>query len=278
MRHTTGSFTGLNNVTLFTQQWFPDDEPRAVVLLSHGLGEHSGRYEHVAAHLVAHGYAACALDHRGHGRSAGPRVQVNDFDEFVADLRVYFDAIRADHPGLPIFLYGHSMGSLIALLFALRYPDDLAGLITTGTALRLMAANAVTIPLIKTLGGLVPSLRLLPVDPRGVSRDPVVVRRYREDPLVYHGGVPAGMVAAMQRAAERCAGGLPSLRAPYLALHGRDDPLIPAESAEIIRRECGASDFTVKVYDSLRHEIHNEPEQAQVLDDITGWLDAHLPV
>ncbi len=170
----------MNNVTIFTQHWLPDDPPRAVVIIAHGIGEHGGRYAHVAAYLIAHGYAVYAPDHRGHGQSGGDRVLVSNFDEFVTDLRTYFDQVRAAHPDLPIFLYGHSMGSLIALLFAFRYQDDLAGLITTGTALKPLGVNTALIPLIKTATALTPNMRIVPLDANGVSRDPAVVQRYRD--------------------------------------------------------------------------------------------------
>jgi acylglycerol lipase len=275
MQHTTGSFTGLNDVTLFTQSWLPDDPPRAVVILAHGIGEHSGRYAHVAAYLTAHGYALYALDHRGHGRSGGDRVQVRSFDEFVADLRTFFEQVRAAHPDRPIFLYGHSMGSIIALLFAFRYQDDLAGLITTGTAFKPFGLGPALIPLIKTTTALTPNVRLVPLDPSGVSRDPAVVQAYRDDPLVFHGRIPFGMLNAFARAVQTCLASLPDLRLPYLVLHGGVDPMTHVSATDIIRRSSGAPDTTIRVYDGLRHEIHNEPEQDQVLGDVVAWLDAH---
>jgi acylglycerol lipase len=277
MQHTTGSFTGLNDVPIFTQSWLPDDPPRAAVIIAHGLGEHSGRYAHVAAYLTAHGYAVYALDHRGHGQSGGAREQVSDFDEFVTDLRSYFDQARAAHPEIPIFLYGHSMGALIALLFAFRYQDDLAGLITTGTPLKLVGANVVTIALVKAVYTIAPNARVVALDAVGVSRDPAVVKRYRDDPLVHHGRIPISMLAAFARAVDTCMASLPDLRLPYLALHGGDDILTRVSATEIIRRLSGAPDTTIKVYDGLHHEIHNEPEQEQVLGDVVAWLDAHVP-
>jgi acylglycerol lipase len=277
MQHTTGSFTSLNDVAIFTQSWLPDDPPRAIVLLAHGIGEHGGRYAHVAAYLTVHGYAFYALDHRGHGRSSGERVQVRSFDEYVTDLRTYFEQVRAAHPDLPIFLYGHSMGSLIALLFAFRYQDDLAGLITTGTALKPLGISTALIPLIKGATTLTPNVPLVPLDPSGVSRDPAVVQAYRDDPLVYHGRISVNMVGALTRAVQSCLASLPDLRLPYLVLHGGADPMTHVSATGIIRRSCGAPDTTITIYDGLRHEIHNEPEQEQVLADMVVWLDAHLP-
>jgi alpha-beta hydrolase superfamily lysophospholipase len=276
MQHGTGSFTGLHNTPIFTQHWLPDDPPRAVVVIAHGLSEHSGRYDHVARALVQHGYAVYALDHRGHGQSGGPRLFVERFEDFVDDLRTEFDLVRVAQPGLPVFLYGHSMGSLISLLFTFRYQDDLAGLITSGTALRLMGTNGATIPMLKGLGRLAPHAPLIPLDPRGVSRDPAVVQRYRDDPLIYHGWIPVRMVVQLQRAAEDCVRRLPSLHIPYLVLHGSLDPICLPAGVDIVRRQSGAPDTTIKVYHGLRHEIHNEPEQEEVLRDVVEWLRAHV--
>lgn len=277
MQHHTGSFTGLDNVTISTQHWLPEDRPRAVVIIVHGLGEHTGRYAHVAAFLTAHGYAVYALDLRGHGQSGGVRAMVRTFDEYVTDLRVYFVRVRAAHPNLPAFLYGHSMGSLIGLLFAFEYPDDLAGLITTGTALKLAGLNTVTTSLIKAVGSITPKMRLIPLDAGAVSRDPAVVRCYRADPLVYHDRLRAGLLAALARAAETCITLLPTLRVPYLALHGSADLLTHVAATNLVHQLSGAPDTEVKVYERLHHEIHNEPEQRQVFHDIVMWLDAHLP-
>jgi alpha-beta hydrolase superfamily lysophospholipase len=267
----------LDDITIFTQHWLPDDPPRAVVMISHGVGEHGGRYAHVAAYLTAHGYAVYAIDYRGHGQSGGERVMIDDYEDYATDLRAYFEQVRAAHPGLPVFLYGHSMGSLIALLFAFRWGDDLAGLITTGTSLKPIALNRMTGPLIETAGSVVPQVRLIPVPTDTLSRDPAVGQRYRDDPLVYHRALPMRAIRALARAARTCTASLPALRMPYLVLHGGADSLTRVGAVDIIRQTCGSPDLTVKVYDGLYHEIHNEPEQEQVFHDMVAWLDQHTP-
>lgn len=278
MQHSTGSIVGQGDLTLFTQHWLPDAPPRAVILLAHGYAEHSGRYAHVAAYLVEHGYAVYALDHRGHGHSEGLPVQVHDFDEYVADLRVYFEQVRAAHPDRPMFLYGHSMGSLISLLFAERWQGELAGLITTGTALMIAGANRYLSAVIGVLRHVGPHLQLLPaLAAAGISHDPAVVDAYVHDPLVHTGRIRLSFAAAIARASLRARRILPDLRLPYLALHGAEDPLVLARSAEIVRRRSGSPDTTIKVFPGLYHEIHNEPQQDEVLGDIAAWLDAHLP-
>jgi acylglycerol lipase len=274
MLHGTGSFSGLNNTTIFTQRWFPDAMPRAVVLLAHGYGEHSGRYAHVAARLVAGGYAVCALDHRGHGRSEGPRVQVDRFEDFVADFVTYYQQVRAEFPDLPMIVYGHSMGSLIGLLFAFDHQGDLAGLITSGTALKIVGVNLLTAPVLEMVSHVIPAVRLVPLGVAGISRDPAVIERYKSDPLVAVGLLRTHMVAELVRAGEECIRRLPTLHLPYLALHGSADPIVHPGSVDVIRARCGSDDLTLKVYEGLYHEVHNEPEQAAVLDDVVSWLDA----
>ncbi len=278
MKHETGSFVGLDGQVIFTQHWLPGKSPRGIVVVAHGIAEHSGRYEHVAGWLVDHGYAVYALDHRGHGQSEGERVMVGAFEDYVADLRTYFEQIRAAQPGLPVFLYGHSMGSLISLLFAARYQDDLAGLITTGTALVLPGANRALVALVDVLDRAIPGVRLIPFDANSVSRDPAVVAAYVNDPLVDRRRFKVHMIAELTGGSLKARHVLKSLHLPYLVLHGSADPSCLPEGVQIIRETCTAPDLTVKVYDGLFHEIHNEPEQAQVLGDIVQWLDAHLPV
>ncbi len=278
MQHETGTFEGLGGVEIFTQSWLPDASPaRAAVIIAHGYAEHSGRYGHVAAYLVERQYAVYALDHRGHGRSGGARAQVRDFSEFVTDLRTYFDQIRARQPDLPVFLYGHSMGSLICLLFALRWQDELTGLITTGTALRLGGVKAWLEPMVKLLSQWRPSWSPIPpLQAAGISRDLTVIEHYIHDPLVYRGPMRLGMAAAFLRASRICAERLGELRLPYLALHGGADPLTLPEGAALIRARSGSADTTVHVFEGLYHEVHNEPEREQVLTRVVEWLDAHV--
>jgi len=278
VQHTTGTLTAPDGLTLFTQAWQPERVPRAVVLLAHGVGEHSGRYQRLAAHLAQHRYAVHALDHRGHGRSAGRRAFIRRFDEYVNDLHVCFEQVRTQHPDAPLFVYGHSMGSIVALRFALRCQSALAGLITTGTALRLpVSLPAPIVALARRLApfaGRVPVVAPIALD--GLSRDPQVIAAYQTDPLVYWGRMRLGWSVELLNAAQEVERRLPELTLPYLALHGADDPITLPEGAEIVRERAGSPDLTVRVYPGLRHEIHNEPEQAQVRDDITAWLDAHV--
>lgn len=277
MQHTTQTLTAPDGATLFAQAWEPDTAPRGVVVLVHGVAEHSGRYQHVAAFLVERGYAVCAYDHRGHGRSDGERAQIRHFNEYVDDLRLVFERVHAAHANTPLFLYGHSMGSIVALLFALRYQDELAGLVLTGTALRLPIR--VPSPLLRPAGWIakiIPGAAIIPaIVLSGLSRDSRVIEAYRTDPLVTTGRLKLGWSFALASAVAEVERRLPEIKLPLLALHGGDDPITLPGGADVVRERAGSNDLTVRVYPGLRHEIHQEPEQAQVLGDIAAWLDAH---
>ncbi|HEX3050907.1 MAG TPA: alpha/beta hydrolase, partial [Aggregatilineaceae bacterium] len=249
MQHQTATFPGRYGFSIFTQQWLPDTAPRAIVLLAHGIAEHSGRYTHVAEAFTARGYALSALDHRGHGKSDGPRMHAEQFDDYVTDLHTCFERIRAAYPNTPIFSYGHSMGSLISLLFALRCQDQLAGLITTGTALIPAGATPQTARILKTISRVSGKLRLVPSVAQNISRDPAVVERYLNDPLVTTGKLPIGAVLRLIQAAEQVKEQLPTLRLPYLALHGGADLITLPDAISLIRERAGSSDLTTKIYE-----------------------------
>jgi len=263
---------------LHTQRWLPDGAPRAVVVLAHGLAEHSGRYGELARHLTERGQALYGLDHRGHGRSAGPRANIERFDYVVADLATLIADIRAADPSRPLFLLGHSMGGAIALCYALQNPTLLDGLVLSGPLL----ATDPKVPLLKRLAGRVlsvvaPSAGLLKLDASAISRDPVVVREYVNDPLVFHAAIPARTLIELLAALRWLAARAPELRMPVLALHGTADRLVPLEFVAPVYERLGSPDRTVYRYDGLYHEVFNEPERARVFADLEAWLEAHLP-
>ena len=157
MQHITGSFQTPDGLKIHTESWLPEGEVRAVVVISHGIGEHIGRYGHVAARLVEAGYAVYGLDHRGHGQSEGVRAYYETFDLPVENLKQYIDSVKAEQPNKALFLYGHSLGSLIALAYTLKYQSELAGLIISGTPLEVEATQpALLITAANVLNGLIP--------------------------------------------------------------------------------------------------------------------------
>jgi acylglycerol lipase len=260
MQHKEGYFKGLKHYSIYYQKWLPDQEPKAVLLISHGYAEHSGRYSNVVNALVPQGYAVYAPDHRGHGRSDGERVMVDDFHDYVTDLKTFFDIVRRENPRKKIFLIGHSMGSIIALLYASEFQQELAGLVTSGGGLSRPDDPPVTPP----KGQSLPSSML--------SRDPAVIAAYENDPLVYRGPIPDhhGMFAASGKLYETAR----DITLPALIMAGNAAP--DGKRSRVLYELIGAKDKTLKLYDGLLHEIFNEPEYPRVLADLANWLKARL--
>jgi alpha-beta hydrolase superfamily lysophospholipase len=272
---TTDTFTGATGKRIATYQWAPSGEPRAVVVIAHGFGEHAGRYGNVVDTLVPLGYVVVALDHRGHGHSEGDRALVDNFTFLLDDLDHVINGAATAYPGKKLFLLGHSMGGCIALASALRNQSQLTGLILSGPAASTHGVPSALQLVVSVIGKMAPKAGIRQLDASGVSRDADVVCAYQGDPLVFHGKMPAGTASALLTAAKGFPSKLPSLKIPLLVVHGSDDKLVSVESGRQVHRLSGSADKTLKVYDGLYHEVFNEPERAKVLADVTDWLAAH---
>jgi acylglycerol lipase len=275
--HQTGILDGAAGRKLFWQHWRPESQPRAVVVIVHGASEHSDRYRHVAAGLLEDGYAVSALDHRGHGRSDGPRAVIDRLDRAVDDVDQLVLRARAQEPGLPVFMLGHSMGGTLAVRYAVLHQERLAGLILSGPLAALEAAPAPMRLVGRALSAIAPSLPLIAIDSSAVSRDPLVVQDYQSDPLVHHGKLPARTVAELAAAIDRFPETAATITIPTLILYGTADRLCPPAGSTMLMERIGAADKQIKAYDGLYHEILNEPERDAVLGDIRAWLSARLP-
>jgi acylglycerol lipase len=272
----TDSMNSADGLKLHTVSWIPYGTPKAVVLLIHGVAEHAGRYQHVADFLTGHGYAIYSMDYIGHGHSEGTRAFLHTLDQPVSDLEIYLDRIHASHPETPVFVYGHSMGSLIGLLLCLRRQGELAGMISSATPL---CADEVASP-IMVFGGqiiskILPHLYLVPLDASALSRDEAVVRAYRDDPLVFNQPVRARTANAIVEASRRLRQQIIHLRLPLLIVHGSADSISPADGSEFLYRLAGSPDKTLRIYPDQFHELHNEPEKAVLFDELLAWLDSH---
>jgi len=258
---TNGSLAG-HTGSLYTRAWERDD-PTYVVVIAHGYGEHVGRYDHVAAALGDGGAAVYGLDHVGHGHSDGERALIADFDPVADDLHLLVESARAEHPGLPMVLAGHSMGGLIAIRYAQRHGEGLAGLV--------LSAPLVGDPGTGALLAMDP-LPEIPVDPAVLSRDESVGRAYSEDPLIYHGGFKRVTLAAMAGALLSSALESQAVRGPVLWQHGEADELVPLEGSRKLIDLLVNADVTTHHYPGARHEIFNETNRDEVLVDTVGWI------
>ena len=263
-------------VALHTATWRPE-HPKAILVISHGYAEHLGRYEHVAAGLVDAGFVVWALDHRGHGRSDGARMVITDMSSAGRDIDRLADRAAAADPELPLFLLGHSMGSVIATEALLFDTSRWTGAILSGSP---MAASstlpAFQIEMLRRLARLRPSLRIAPqLSADTICSDPKVVQSYLDDPLVDNGRMPVGTGASLIITAERHQAELGGLDLPALLIHGEQDELTPIAGSELLLEALGEGDRTFLRYPG-RHEVLNESFGAQVLADVINWAEARM--
>jgi acylglycerol lipase len=276
--HVEGRFKGERGLELYWQGWLPEDAPpRAVVVLAHGASEHGGRYAWTAEKLAERGYALYAIDHRGHGKSEGDRAVIDRMRHAVEDLDTLVERVQTSHGGLPLVLLGHSMGGAVALSYTIENEDKLDALVLSAPLAALEAASPVTRAVGRVLSAVAPGLGVFAIDSTAVSRDPQVVADYDADPLNYHGRLPARTVAELSSAIDGFPEGVERFRLPMLVMHGTADRLTPIAGSEMVADRAGSADKTFKRYDDLYHELLNEPERQQVLDDIADWLDARFP-
>lgn len=265
-------FPGAHGTSLFEQSWRPAAAPRATVVIHHGLKSHSEHYHELATRLVARGLAVHAYDMRGHGRSAGARASLDDFDDLVADLAGFVERVRVLEEDRPVFVIGHSVGGAVVSLYVVERKPRIAGFVLLAPAIRIDRSmiEAAATPLTAALS---PNLPVVDVPDEAFSRDPAVVAEMGRDPLVYHPAGPARTAAALLVALERIWAGVDAVDTPVLALHGTADRATdPRGSAELVRR-VRAKDRTLRLYRGLFHDLVREPERDQVMTDIAQWLD-----
>ena len=269
-----------DDITFYMQGWEPTGKPKAILCLVHGLSEHSGRYEHVGKALNEAGYALFGFDLRGHGKTGGQRGHMPSLDVALADIHQFIGFQKANFPDTPLFIYGHSFGGLLALAYILEHRDLLSGAVVTSAALHAQVLEKKNADkLVRFMGSLFPTLAVPAVfiDPKEISRDSAVVEGYVSDPLVHTKG-SLGLGGVIVAAIEFCFAHARELTVPLLLMHGAEDQITnPRGSEDFAKRITETNeDVTLKLWDGLRHEIHNEPEQDDVFQFMIEWLDKHV--
>jgi acylglycerol lipase len=275
--HREGHLDGQRGARIYWQAWAPPT-PRAVVVIAHGASEHGGRYGYVVDRLVPDGFAVYAIDHRGHGRSDGRRAQLGRMAYVVEDLDALVRQAAGEHAGLPVFLLGHSMGGCVAIAYALRHQDRLAGLALSAPLAALEAASPPLRVIARVLSTLAPNLGLYQVEAKAVSRDPAEVAAYDSDPLVYRGKLPA---RTLQELADTIGGfpdDAPRITIPLLVMIPTADQLVPPAGGRMVYERAGSADKTLEEYEGFFHELFNEPagERDRPLGDLADWLSARV--
>jgi alpha-beta hydrolase superfamily lysophospholipase len=272
-------FKANDGTALFAQTWQPvRATPTAVLVIVHGLKDHSTRYGPLAVQLSKRGISTYAFDLRGHGRSEGDRVWVEKFDDYLDDLDAFLKIVRAAEPGKPIFLMGHSMGGAIVTLDVLDRHPDVAGLILSAPAIQLDVSALKSGPA-RFLGSAVPTLALMSLDDDLFSRDPASVKAMHEDPLVYDDNGPARTIRELFRAMDRIDEKAEQLVCPLLVLHGTADQITDPRGSEALVKRAGSKDKTLELYEGFYHDLLHEPakDRKRVAADIEAWLVARLP-
>ncbi|KAK4766048.1 hypothetical protein SAY87_007690 [Trapa incisa] len=267
--------------TLFTQSWTPTNvKIRGLVVILHGLNEHSGRYSDFAKKLNANGFMVYGMDWIGHGGSDGLHAYVHSLDLAVNDLKLFLKKVLADNPGLPCFCFGHSTGAAIVLKAALdpKVKAQVAGLVLTSPAVGVEQSNSIFTVLAPIVSFLLPRYEVSYSNKKGmpVSRDPEALVAKYSDPLVYTGSIRVRTGYEILRIASFLQHNLAQLGVPFLVLHGTADTVTDPEGSLKLYKEASSSDKTIRLLDGYLHDLLFEPEKEAIVADIIQWLDSRV--
>ena len=271
------SFKSLGGLTIHMRSWQPKGKPSAVMAICHGVNSHSGQYVWAAEAFAAKGHAVYALDLRGRGVSEGERFYVENIDEYVADVSGMIAIAKDRHPGLPVYLLGHSAGGVVACSYALDHQENIDGLICESFAFQVPAPGFV-LAAVKGLSHVAPRLGVLTLHMKDFTRDPVALKKLEDDPLTMGEVQPAMTVAALARADERLHDSFEKITLPVLILHGTADKATVCKGSEYFHEHAGSRDKTLKIYDGHFHDLLNDIGKESVMEDIVGWVQARLPM
>ncbi|HWU95011.1 MAG TPA: lysophospholipase [Sphingomonas sp.] len=270
---TEETFGSTGHVNIFFRSWLPEGEPRAVVVICHGVNSHGGQHEWTAQRFVEQGYAAYALDLRGRGRSDGERFYVEKVADYVDDVAGTIAIAKSRHPGKKVFLLGHSAGGVTSCTYTLDNQRELAGFICESFAFQ-VPAPGFALAAIKGLSHVAPHLGVLKLKNEDFSRDPEWVAKLNADPYIKDEVQPAATVAALVRADERMRKEFDTITIPVLILHGTEDHATVCHGSEFFYEHAGSSDKTLKIYQGHYHDLLADLGKESVMADILQWVEA----
>ena len=277
MKHSEGKFRGHKNLNIYYQCWLPSRKIKAILLVAHGMCEHSGRYINLANYFVPKDYAIFGVDHRGHGKSEGLRGYVERFQDYLDDLQAFINIVHSQQGSHKTFLLGHGLGGLIAAAYTVHHQHELVGTLLSSAAIKvtpdISPVLRTAVPLLSTL---LPKMGATALNTSALSQDQAVIEDFLNDPLVYKGKISMRLGAEMMKAAEKLQPQMPWIHLPILIMHGTADRLSDMEGSQILYEQVNSQDKTLKLYEDFYHDIFNEPGHEQVFADVEAWLTAHI--
>jgi alpha-beta hydrolase superfamily lysophospholipase len=268
------AFNGRGGTRLHMRSWRPQ-APKAVVVICHGVNSHSGQYLWTGDQLAAAGFAVYAYDHRGRGKSEGPRFYIDDVREYTDDLGTFIALAKSREPGLEVFLLGHSAGGVVSCTWALDHQSEIAGFICESFAFE-VPAPAPVLALVKLLARITPKLPVLKLKMKDFTRDPAALRALDADPLTKGEVQPARTVAALLKATDRMRRGFPAITLPVLIMHGTEDKATLPSGSQLFYETAGSRDKTLKLYEGHFHDLLNDLNKEKVMADVIAWIDRRL--
>lgn len=271
-----GTFEGVGGLNIFWRSWIPDTAPRGVVALVHGFNAHSGYLTWVGEQFQKNGFAAYALDFRGRGKSDGERFYINDFSEYLSDLDGLVKKAKAEVPGVPLFILGHSAGGVISTEYTYEHQSDVAGLICESFAYDVGVPNVAAL-LLKGLSHIAPHLHVFTLKNEWFSRDPAVVAAMNSDPLIANESQPTETATQLLQAAVTLEKHFPGIKVPLLIIHGTADKATKPAGSKHFYEAAGSTDKTLKLYEGHYHDLLNDIDKEIVMADIIEWVNARVP-
>ncbi|MGI1679119.1 MAG: lysophospholipase [Cellvibrionaceae bacterium] len=279
MIHLETRILGPRSHILYAQSWMPDEKEnlKGIIVVAHGLAEHSGRYMNLVNYFLPLNYGVVAIDHVGHGKSEGERCFIKSMDDFIEPLNLLILDVKKNNPSSPIILLGHSMGGLIATVYLSKYQTNVSAAILSSPAVygvgRPSGFQKIII-LFKSI--FFPKSGFVQLSSAGVSRDPIVVEAYENDPLVYSGKMTYGLAVNMAKAMGNLKSLAENITLPILVVQAGKDKLINPEGAKDLYSWLGSQDKKLTMYPNSYHEVLNEPEKNQLLEElklkIESWV------
>lgn len=270
------SFEGVGGLKIATRSWQPEGKPRGVMILIHGFNAHSGYMVWPGEQFASNGFASYALDLRGRGKSEGERFYVEEFSDYLGDVNKLVEIARAENPGLPVYVLGHSAGGVIASSYVFEHQDEVAGLVCESFAFDVGLPHLVQLAL-QGVSYLAPHLHVFSLNNADFSRDPAAVEKMNNDPLIAKESQPAETASEMLKAAERLKENMPKFTVPVFIIHGTDDKATRPAGSQYFYDNAGSEDKALKLYEGHYHDLLADVDKEVVMEDIQAWLDERVP-